>query len=220
MEALAENNLATKWSLGQKMIGVIVNPKRTFEYLSNNPDWKTPLAMLTVGGAFLAALYAPSVIWSATDSLELNLSERTILLLTISSSLISGIFAFISLLASTLLLHIVCSYLGSTSVTYKETLAVIGYATLPGVIKIFILAVFLVTTESLQAGSGLTGLLAQGDGSYSYKVLKGADLFSIWSLILQTVAISILFKLSWKKSVSVVGLFWIAGLAVKAVLPA
>lgn len=36
-----------KWSLRQKLVGIIINPRQTFEYLVKNPDWLTPLLAIT-----------------------------------------------------------------------------------------------------------------------------------------------------------------------------
>ncbi len=196
-----------KWTLRQKLVGIVVSPRQTFEYLAKNPDWVTPLSAAALSGILLAYALTPKVIETLNKvSSNDNLTSFKHIILGLGF-VFSPLAAIMSLLIGSLIYYVIGNLFISKR-DFREAVSLFGYASLPNTIRIFLVALISFFSGKIVTQQGLSGLIANSNNSVIKIILSNIDLLSLWSLFLCTLAFSVLFNTTTRKASIAIIAIW------------
>ncbi len=207
----------------ERIGGAIVSPKKTFEYLSNNPDWKGPFLLMLVS-IFLGAGLMIMVYRNMPAEIGI---PRSVLLVGSIAGLVAGLIGlYLSWLIRTALIYLFGS-IAKGKARFYALFSVVGYAWIPLFIKGLLGTVIF-------TGKPPVGLLSCGSGSCAagmaamrlpsnlafffsgvehtsllFALLSQIDLFIFWSLALMALGIFFVFRFNFKKSILIVVSYWV-----------
>jgi hypothetical protein len=216
----------------QRLAGVLFAPAETFEDIARKPDVLVPFVVLLLLGFICAVVMMPHVdmVSGAREAMEArgNMSPEDVdralrfttafgKAMTYISPVISAIFYLI--IAGVLL--IAFRMFGGEG-TYKQSLSVSLYGWLPQIIYTIILAVIITsrgTVPAEQMGgavmSNLAFLVDFKEHRVLYSFLSSIDLFNIWTVVLLTLGMAAVSRLSRARSAAIVISLWVMTIVIK-----
>lgn len=209
MEAvLAQTNTDEgRWTFRQKLVGIVVSPKRTFEYLLDRPDILSPLTLLSSSTLFLALVITPSALEAGTRANQAQVPAQLMNLVIAFSIAFALTTAVGSWLFSSLIYYVLSGLMGKVT-SARATLSVFGYTLLPVMFRNFLRTAAALTTGDTLLASTQEIVSRDFVGNLS----ASADLFIIWSLILAILGFSVINKITIAKSTMFISSIWVFGL--------
>ncbi|MBN2425412.1 MAG: YIP1 family protein [Calditrichaceae bacterium] len=207
----------------QRIIGIFTSPREVFESIDRKPDWLIPYiitVVLVIGMQLLvmdigikdqlAAMEAKGITAEELSTVESQMNSPFkylgLIMAPIGVLVVWLILAGIFLLAGNLML-------GGTS-TYKKILSMISWSGILGIISIP-LSTFMILNKGTAKGVGtdlsvlLPGLAPGEPQTLMHLILARFDLFTIWQLILWTIALSVFYKTTTSKAAMPIVILWI-----------
>jgi hypothetical protein len=227
-----ETAIAGERNFIQKLIGVFVSPRETFESIDRKPDWVVPFVINVVFAVVvvlltssirmedqLAAMRAKDMPAETIQMVQNQMSGpmryvnyiAVPIFIFIFWSLISGIFLFAG-----------NTILGGNSRFWK-LFSMIGWSSMVGLVGgILNTAIIMMKKTALGVTTSLATLLPTPNvgekPSFLYRLLSQFDLFMIWQVALWVIGFSVLYKVTKGKAASVVLTLWGIWIVIAVVL--
>lgn len=206
----------------ERIGGTIVSPKKTFEYLANNPDWKGPFLLMLVSILLGAGLM---IMVFHNMPAEIGVPKVVMIIGGIAGLIGATIGLYLSWLIRTALIYLFGS-ITKGKARFYALFSVVGYAWIPLFIRGLLYTVVL--TIKLPVS-----LLSCGSGSYHaamsamrvptnlafffpiehtsplFTLLNQIDLFIFWGLTLMVLGVFFVFRFNLKKSILIVAFYWV-----------
>ncbi|MFQ5891186.1 MAG: Yip1 family protein [Candidatus Methanofastidiosia archaeon] len=188
-----------------RMIGIIVKPTKTFEYLNEKPDFFVPI-LLYIFTVFLASILILLMPEKFNFPGFLLNSKAMLFFIMIVGGMI---YLILSWFLKSITLLILARLIGQKG-NFRSILSIVGYTYMPEFIGGIISSIYAILTNRINLVEGLAKILPPEEyGSLLYVVLSKIDLYKIWSLVLLIFGISIIFKTSKRKSFFIVLFYWL-----------
>ena len=206
----------------ERIGGAIVSPRKTFEYLANNPDWKGPFLLMLVS-IFLGT--GLMIMIFRNMPAEMGVPRSVLIIGSIGGLVGATIGLYIGWLIRTALIYLFGS-IAKGKARFYTLFSVVGYAWIPLFIRGLLYTVVLTIkppVDLLSCGSGschavmstmrvptnLAFFLPIEHTSPLFALLNQIDLFIFWSLALMALGVFLVFKFNLKKSILVVSSYWV-----------
>ena len=206
----------------ERIGGAIVSPKKTFEYLSDNPDWKGPFLLMLVSILLGAGLM---IMVFRNMPAEIGVPKVVMLVGSIAGLIGATIGLYLSWLIRTALIYLFGN-IAKGKARFYSLFSVVGYAWIPLFIKGLLgTVVFTIKPPvgllSCKSGSCAAGMAAMRfpsnlafflpieHTSPLFALLSQIDLFIFWSLALMMLGVFFVFRFSLKKSILIVASYWV-----------
>jgi Yip1-like protein len=210
----------------ERIIGVFVSPKATFEDINRKPDWLVPAILIV-----LVALVVTYVFTSHADMLELirNQIEKSGKTAPPDEALQSAvkfsvIISYVSVVVIVPLVMVVVSgilfgvfsFIFGVETTFKKIFAANAYASMPSLLKSVIAIPILFVKQPSEFGNPADvvqsnlSILFDPSNKVLFTFGKMIDLFTIWFLIVLAIGVAGVSKnLTVKKSLTVIIVLWV-----------
>ncbi len=210
---------------------VFYSPTEVFQGVDESPHWVMPFLTVLVLTLILTAVLLPTVI-------QPNAIETARSRLGGAEEQMEGAFKFIGgsgfyavtlvsagfgsalkIIAQAGIFALLLLLLGG-EVNFRKILGVTAYSGVIGAVGGFVTGGIMIATKSLQAATNLS-LFAPGleKKTFLFKFLSGVDFFTIWSLLLFALGLSVVGKIDKRKSYILVFLLWFVLIAVFSLVP-
>jgi hypothetical protein len=208
----------------QAIMDIYMAPRKIFTKLKEKAQWVTPLVIVLVVIALVAAfalnITRETLAVQQRETLEQReLSEEQIEqamklsqgpLALVGAAIGAAIFTTIILLLFALIINLFIPLFGGKSL-YKTVFSVVCFSALIKVPAAILKLILIAITKSPFVTTSLA-LLAPNlvKNSFGYQLLAGFDFFIIWEMILVAIGISITNELKQKNAYILVFIIWIA----------
>ncbi len=219
----AEGQKESKMNVFEKIIGIFTSPKETFTEINTKPTWLLPFIIIT-----LLAVISQFLVMDITfqDQIEVmksrGMSQEQI---ELAQERMEGPMKYIGFIAAPIGILIVWLILAGILVftgnnimggnaNFKNVLAVVSWSGIIGIVQ-QVLYTYLVISNGTRFGvtTSLAILLPAPQVGESqtllYRILSRFDIFTIWTLILWIIGLSIVYNFSTKRSATMVLSLWI-----------
>ena len=206
----------------EKIAGIFISPRETFEALDQKPSWLVPfliIVVMTLGMTMLtrdigmqdmmAKFQAREMPQEQIDKIAAQ-SEGIgkyiqMVLIPVATLAVWAIFAGILLFCGNTLL--------GGSAKFKKVFSMMSWSSLVGALAIIVNTAIILSKGTTQGVTTSLAVLLPVPGlsdkpSIFYRLLSKFDLFTIWSLILWTIGLSVIYKFTMKKSAGLVIALW------------
>jgi len=215
-----------------RITGVLIDPKKAFADIAARPSWIVPMLLMAVVGLAFTYIFTTKIGWdhyfrqiaeTQTKMQQLDPQARENAIQMQSKFAPIGGYVF-SVLGPALMALIVggvivlmCK-LGGAALKFKQTFAITAWAMLPRVIAgiLSIVVMFIKNPEDFNLQNPLAfnfGAFMEpppNSGKFIYSLATSIDLFTIWTILLIAVAISVSArKVPFSKAVILVAAPWI-----------
>jgi hypothetical protein len=226
-------------SEGARLINTFIAPSKTFTDLRRNASWWGPFLLLVIVSSLFAFAVGQKVSfakagenvlqtrpkqWDRIQNLEAGEREKTMRTVEKQTMISSYAFPLIDLVLLLIvagLLLATFTFLANAKVSYKVALAIVVYASLPGVLR------YLLATLTLFAGvnpegfnvqnpiaTNLGALFSATDNPVLYAMGSMIDVFGIWTLVLTAIGFTCVSKVKRGTALAIVFGWYIAFMAV------
>lgn len=215
-----------------RITGVLFDPKKAFASIAAKPSWIVPVVLSIVLGLAFVYFFTSRVGWdryfhqiaetnSRMQQMDAQARDNAIQMQVKMGPMFGYIFGVIgppimALIVGGVVL-LMCK-LGGAALTFKQTFAMGAWASMPRVIAgvLAIIVMFVKNPDDFNLQNPLAFNLGAfmepppNSGKFIYSVATSIDLFTIWSILLLAVGISVAArKVSFSKAVMLVGIPWI-----------
>ncbi|MBU4310028.1 YIP1 family protein [bacterium] len=206
----------------ERIGGAVVSPKKTFEYLSSNPDWKGPFLLMLVSIFMGAGLM---IMIFRNMPAEIGVPKVVMLVGSIAGLVAVLIGLYLGWLIRTAFIYLFGN-IAKGKARFYSLFSVVGYAWIPLFIRsLLYTVVFTIRSPvgllSCKSGSCATAMSAMRvptnlafffpvqPTSPLFTLLNQIDLFLFWGLALMVLGVFCVFKFNLKKSILIVFSYWI-----------
>jgi hypothetical protein len=206
----------------EKIAGIFISPRETFESLDRRPSWLVPfiiIAVMTLGMTVLTRDIGMQDMMAKFQAREMPQEQIDkiatqsqgvgkyiqMVLIPVATLAIWAIFAGILLFCGNTLL--------GGSAKFKKVFSMMSWSSLVGGLAILVNTAIILSKGTTQGVTTSLAVLLPVPGlsdkpSLIYRLLSKIDLFTIWSLILWTIGLSVIYKFTMKKSAGLVIALW------------
>lgn len=207
----------------ERIGGAIVSPRKTFEYLSDNPDWKGPFLLMLVSILLGAGLV---IMIFRNMPTEIGVPKAVMIIGSIAGLIGVTISLYLGWLIRTALIYLFGN-IAKGKARFYSLFSVVGYAWIPLFIRSLLYTVVLTIRSpvgllSYKSGSCATAMSAMRlpinlafflpsieHTSPLFALLNQIDLFIFWSLALMALGVFFIFRFNLKKSILIVFSYWV-----------
>jgi hypothetical protein len=207
----------------EKLAGIFISPRETFEALDRKPTWLVPFIIVAVAVLVMTVLTRDIGMqdmlarFEASDMPQEQIDRiveqsqgpgRYIQIVVIPVFMIVAwcFFAGVMLFTGN-------TILGGKS-TFKKLLSMVSWSSLIGLLSAAIHTALIITKGTSQGvTTSLALLLADPEPgakpSFLFRLLSKFDFFTIWEMVLWAIGTSVLYRFSMKKSAGMVAVLWV-----------
>ncbi|RKY78240.1 hypothetical protein DRQ12_06475 [candidate division KSB1 bacterium] len=223
-EGVKEKTFFARW------FGVYFSPRETFESIKRKPDWLIPLVAWALISAFSIVIISPvlKTVQINTIAEKRGISEEEAEELLQSTAGVQKIAvplsSFVSVFVVTLIVagifFMVGNYFMGGDTSYKKVLSVYCYTTFSvGFVGAIIKVPLILAKKSMAIQTSLAVILSEdARETFLYRLFSHFDIFTIWTLILMVIGMSVIYNFSTKKSVTFVGSLWVLWIVISLLL--
>jgi len=209
--------------IGGKIIGIFTSPREAFEAIDQKPNWLVPYILIIL--AVLVMQYLTLDIQISDQMKMLEARDMTAEQIEAAQSQASGPMKYISFVAIPIftlifwaivaaLLFVAANLIVGGESSFKKVFSIVVWSGLVGIIEAAVMTYLILSKgASIGVAMDLSILLpapAIGESkSLLYRVLQRFDLFTIWSMILWTVGLSVSYKAPVNKTAVPVVVLWL-----------
>jgi len=215
-----------------RITGVLIDPKKAFADIAAKPSWILPVVLSIVVGLAFVYLFTTRIGWdryfhqlaetsSRMQQMDAQARDNAIQIQVKMGPIFGYIFGVIgpglmALIVGGVVL-LMCK-LGGAALTFKQTFAIGAWASMPRVVAgiLAIVVMFIKNPEDFNLQNPLAfnfGAFMEpppNSGKFIYSLATSIDLFTIWSILLIAVGISVAArKLAFSKAVILVAAPWL-----------
>jgi len=205
----------------QRLLGVIITPRETFQKIKEKPDILFPFLIVAFGTLVPALIGYPIfksfLIKNLNDTLQPKGIEVTDFLIKVS--LIAAyvgipINAILSWLLKGIVIHPltkIFNAVGTFREKYKVLLSAIGYSSFTVALGQLVITIIAYIIGSYDVKTSLALFLPGNlnNTSFIFRLFSHLDFFVIWYQILVSMAVSIIYDIKFKKSALIVIGTWL-----------
>jgi len=201
------------------LVGVFLDPRRTFESIDRKPDYLVPLLLVIVVGTLFTIITWPIIESTLMQAQIEQLEEQGMTQEQIDQAMSVGkMFGFIgpaiSIILGSLVVSLILLFAGNVmmggSSKFKKVFSVYCYSGVISILAYVIKLPLALNKNSLEVYISPAALFpASAQDTILFKVAAVFDVFVIWQLIVVTVGMSVIFKTSFQKAITVVGTLYI-----------
>ena len=217
-----------------KLVGVVLDPRKTFRAVAARPQWVAPILILMCVGLLFAILAQPVIIQELDSGKQMQqLMERRNMTQEQAAQAIemqkkfAGIGVLVSAplseVATCLIFAVILLFVGNTilggAAKFVAIFSAYAWARLITVLGTAAKIPLVLSEKTIQVTLSPAILLPGSDtGSLLYAVLSVFDIFHIWEAILVCFAMAAVYKITLQRSVSFVGTIYVVLAAVGILL--
>ncbi len=207
----------------EKLAGIFISPRETFETLDRKPTWLVPFLIITavvlvmtvltrdIGMQDMMARFEASDMPQEQIDRIVEQSQGPVRYIQMAAIPLFMIAAWCFFAG--ILLFTGNTILGGKS-TFKKMLSMVSWASLIGVLSSVIHTALIITKGTTQGvTTSLALLLADPEPgakpSFLFRLLSKFDVFTIWEMVLWAIGTSVLYRFSMKKSAGMVAVLWV-----------
>ena len=210
----------------KKLIEIVYNPRKVFQ---EDGGFIIPfIAVIILSIVFLVILTPvrfEQILQNVTERIQdlpQEQQERILGSMTVKNIIIRGGIAIlimvpIKIILQALIYQVSLPLIGG-ELSLKNSLFILSYANLISTFSGFLKVPVALISKNINVRTDLSIFLPQGSG-YLWKVLSQIDLFTIWSLGILGLGLSIMGKVEQKKAYMLVGLLWLAYILLMPLIP-
>jgi len=210
----------------KKLIEIVYNPRKVFQ---EDGGFIIPfIAVIILSIVFLVILTPvrfEQILQNVTERIQdlpQEQQERILGSMTVKNIIIRGGIAIlimvpIKIILQALIYQVSLPLIGG-ELSLKSSLFILSYANLISTFSGFLKVPVALISKNINVRTDLSIFLPQGSG-YLWKVLSQIDLFTIWSLGILGLGLSIMGKVEQKKAYMLVGLLWLAYILLMPLIP-
>jgi len=210
----------------KKLIEIVYNPRKVFQ---EDGSFIIPfIAVIILSIVFLVILTPvrfEQILQNVTERIQdlpQEQQERILGSMTVKNIIIRGGIAIlimvpIKIILQALIYQVSLPLIGG-ELSLKNSLFILSYANLISTFSGFLKVPVALISKNINVRTDLSIFLPQGSG-YLWKVLSQIDLFTIWSLGILGLGLSIMGKVEKKKAYILVGMLWLAYILLMPLIP-
>ncbi|MDM7924883.1 MAG: Yip1 family protein [bacterium] len=207
----------------EKLAGIFISPRETFEALDRKPTWLIPFLIVVAVVLVMTMLTRDISMQDMLARFEASdMPQEQIDRIVEQSQGPGRYFQMIGVpvfmiavwcLFAGILLFTGNTLLGGKS-TFKKMLSMVSWSSLIGVVSAAVHTALIVTKGTTQGvTTSLALLLADPEPgakpSFLFRLLSKFDVFTIWEMVLWAIGTSVLYRFSMKKSAGMVAALWV-----------
>ena len=210
----------------KKLIEIVYNPRKVFQ---EDGGFIIPfIAVIILSIVFLVILTPvrfEQILQNVTERIQdlpQEQQERILGSMSVKNIIIRGGIAIlimvpIKIILQALIYQVSLPLIGG-ELSLKSSLFILSYANLISTFSGFLKVPVALISKNINVRTDLSIFLPQGSG-YLWKVLSQIDLFTIWSLGILGLGLSIMGKVEKKKAYILVGMLWLAYILLMPLIP-
>lgn len=217
----------TEMTFAAKIAGIFLDPHRTFVSLDKKPDFLIPLIIIAVFATLFTYFAMPVISQFHMDEMMKRMAESDISAEQMQKITEAGrtfglvtppIFVFIgAVIISGLLLFAGNIIIGGTQ-KFNKVLSIYSYSALIGVISYIVKLPLILSKNTLEVyTSPALFFPASTKDTMIFKIAALLDIFTIWQIIVISIGMGIIYKVTFQKSLSVVGTMFVIYAAVSII---
>jgi len=215
-----------------RITGVFLDPKKAFADIAARPGWIVPIVLLVVVGLVFTYLFTTRVGWdryfhqiaetnSRMQQMDAQARENAIQMQSKFAPIGGYVFSVVGTAIMALIVGgviVLVSKMAGASLKFKQAFAIGAWAMLPRFIAgiLAIVVMFIKNPEDFNLQNPLAFNLGAfmepppNSGKFIYSLATSIDLFTIWSILLVAVGISVAArKVPFSKAVMLVVVPWL-----------
>jgi Yip1 domain len=221
-----------------RVVGVLFNPRATFQDIVTRPTWLMPLVLLLIFSIAVIALFSQRVGWRPFMERQFDKDPRVSQLSAedrekaldraikftqpiVYAAAVLGTFVAPLVVSAVLLLAF--NLLAGARIEFKTAFAIVAFSWMPYLIHalLSILLMFLKSPESIDlehlVASNPGAFLSNDSAKWLLTLATSVDLFTLWVIALQGLGFSLTNpkKISFAKGVTIVAIVWAIWVAVR-----
>jgi Yip1 domain len=221
-----------------RVVGVLFNPRATYQDIVARPTWLVPLVLLMILAVAVIALFSQRVGWRSFMEKQFDKDPRISQLSPedrdkamdravkftppiVYAAAVVGTFIAPVVVAAVMLLAF--NLLAGARITYKTAFAIVAFSWMPYLIHalLSILLLFLKSPDTIDlehlVASNPGAFLSSDSAKWLMTLGTSLDIFTIWAIVLQGVGFSAAEpkKISFAKGVTIVAIVWAIYVAVR-----
>ena len=215
-------------SLTGKILGIFLDPKRTFTSLRHKPDFIVPLALL-VFATFLTTWIAwPVIEVSSMEMMEEGMIDRgmdeaQIEQMKVQQQKMGKLFGMVGAPFSTVLMAFIISgvllFAGNIvmggNAKYGQILSIYCYTSLISIISLTVRTILIMGKSSLEIYTSPAALFpADMSDGIVFKIANIFDVFVIWEIIVLSIGMGIIYSIDTRKPLITVSMLYLLFAAV------
>ena len=206
----------------EKIAGIFISPRETFEALDRKPTWLVPFIIIAVMTCSMTLLTRDIGMQDMMAKFQAReMPQEQIDKIAAQSEGVGKYVQLVLIPAATLAIWAIFAgillFCGNTllggSAKFKKVFSMMAWSSLVGGLAIFVNTAIILSKETTQGVTTSLSVLLPVPGlsdkpSLFYRLLSKLDVFTIWSLILWTIGMSVIYKFTMKKSAGLVVALW------------
>jgi hypothetical protein len=217
-----ENVVHKEPSFPSRVLGVFISPKKVFDSLDRKPEWVWAallglVVMLALTFILLPRVLLPEQLAALRDNPNMSperlsaIEDRFQGALPMMFGMISALIGYIVMLfGRSLIIFVAALAFLSARAPFTKVLSVTAYSGFIGLLSYAVKTPLMIAKGTRNVETSLAVFMSPEEGSKFLRGLVGSfDIFSIWELIIISIGIGIIFKVSGKKAAMMVVPLWI-----------
>lgn len=228
LDVSAPEEVSSEISPLAKIAGVFLDPRRTFISLDRKPDFILPIVIMMVVAFASALILWPLVEVMITEKMTEAMAERDVgeeqMANIIKMQRIFGLVgAPISVILQVLVIAAVMLFAGNILMggqsTYKKMFSVFAYTSLIGIIFTAVTIILALNKGSMEIYISPAALFpAEAKDTVLFKAAAVFNLFTIWELVVASIGMSVVYKVTTQKALSALGSIYLIFSAVRIIV--
>jgi len=210
----------------KKLVEIIYNPRKVFEA---DGSFVIPFVAVIILSIIFLVILTPvrfeQILQNVTErikDLPQEQQETILRSMTVKNIIIKGGIAILIMIPIKIILQAliyqVLLPLAGGELSLKNSLFVLSYANLISTFSGFVKVPVALVSKNINVRTDLSILLSS-EGGYLWKVLSQIDIFTIWSLGILGLGLSIMGKVEKKKAYILIGILWLAYILLVPLIP-
>ncbi len=218
----------------ERIGGVIASPDSTFESIARRPDWVVPLIVWMVIALASGIIFAQKIDFGAAARMAMEdqpdmpadareRGEKIGAAMGKAFAYAAPVMVGIILLIIAAIMHLAFRLFGGEG-NFRQSFSATVYAWTPNVIQSILLLIVVLTKSEVDATqldsllrSNLAFLVSMKENPLAYTILSSLDIFSIWALVLFSIAFSHVMRMSKGKAAGIVIPLWLVYVLLKLI---
>ncbi len=216
----------------EKIVNVFVEPKTTFQSLNQNPDWFVPMIIVLAIVVLFTTIIMPIVLPEQMEQQKTKMAEKGMSDKEIANAVAIGqkvgrivgpisasIVMIIYLLAVSGILLFTGNIIIGGETSFKKVLSVVAYSSLIGSLGSLLVLPLILAKKTMHVGYNLAAFMASdAHKTPLYQFLSKIDFFAIWQVIVIGIGLSVIYRFTPKKSISMVAILYVFYVVISVVI--
>ena len=214
---------SNQMSTFDKIVNVFVEPKTTFRSINRHPDWIVPMIIILAVVVLFTTIIMPIVLPEQMEKQKTKMAEQGMSDEEIAKAMdvgqkvgkivgpiSAGVMTIIYILAISGILLFCGNIILGGETTFKKVLSVVTYSSLIGSLGSLLILPLILTKKTMHVGFSLAVFMSSdAHDTPLYQFLSKIDFFAIWQIIVVGIGLSVIYKFSTQKSITMVAVLYV-----------